>query len=173
MFRLVTLLCLLLLWFMPFAAPGASETSPAFVRAVVTAPLEGDAPLRVYLDSDEPLCRKAYGEEWASRCFASPGREGAYVRGVRLLPEIPGEWRWDDGRMISFRPREPWPAGQQFELVLDDAPLPSRVKLTSSRVTFATPPLALVRMDADVWVCLLYTSPSPRDISGSRMPSSA
>ena len=23
------------------------------------------------------------------------------------------------------------------------------------------------------WVCLLYTSPSPRDISGSRMPSSA
>ena len=23
------------------------------------------------------------------------------------------------------------------------------------------------------WACLLYTSPSPRDISGSRMPSSA
>ena len=23
------------------------------------------------------------------------------------------------------------------------------------------------------WICLLYTSPSPRDISGSRMPSSA
>ena len=23
------------------------------------------------------------------------------------------------------------------------------------------------------WVCLLYTSPSPRDISGARMPSSA
>ena len=23
------------------------------------------------------------------------------------------------------------------------------------------------------WTCLLYTSPSPRDISGSRMPSSA
>ena len=25
----------------------------------------------------------------------------------------------------------------------------------------------------DVWVCLLYTSPSPRDQRGSRMPSSA
>ena len=25
----------------------------------------------------------------------------------------------------------------------------------------------------EVWGCLLYTSPSPRDISGSRMPSSA
>ena len=26
---------------------------------------------------------------------------------------------------------------------------------------------------SDIEVCLLYTSPSPRDISGSRMPSSA
>ena len=28
-------------------------------------------------------------------------------------------------------------------------------------------------IDADPQACLLYTSPSPRDISGSRMPSSA
>ena len=27
--------------------------------------------------------------------------------------------------------------------------------------------------DEDTYFCLLYTSPSPRDISGSRMPSSA
>ena len=27
--------------------------------------------------------------------------------------------------------------------------------------------------DAECYLCLLYTSPSPRDISGSRMPSSA
>ena len=27
--------------------------------------------------------------------------------------------------------------------------------------------------DIELGVCLLYTSPSPRDISGSRMPSSA
>ena len=27
--------------------------------------------------------------------------------------------------------------------------------------------------EADKLICLLYTSPSPRDISGSRMPSSA
>ena len=33
---------------------------------------------------------------------------------------------------------------------------------------------ALPYMDADMReLCLLYTSPSPRDISGSRMPSSA
>ena len=39
-------------------------------------------------------------------------------------------------------------------------------------------PILLVSLDARnygarAWVCLLYTSPSPRDISGSRMPSSA
>ena len=32
---------------------------------------------------------------------------------------------------------------------------------------------ALITADEDPNVCLLYTSPSPRDISGSRMPSSA
>ena len=29
------------------------------------------------------------------------------------------------------------------------------------------------KMRTDVYVCLLYTSPSPRDLSTSRMPSSA
>ena len=28
-------------------------------------------------------------------------------------------------------------------------------------------------LEGQLWGCLLYTSPSPRDISGSRMPSSA
>ena len=28
-------------------------------------------------------------------------------------------------------------------------------------------------MDLQQWICLLYTSPSPRDLSTSRMPSSA
>lgn len=148
----VTLVFFLLLWSVAAAAFGASEISPAFVRPVLTVPLEGDAPLRAYLDADEPLCRKAYGDEWAGRCFVSPGREGEIVRGVRLEPAFPGEWRWDDGRTLSFQPKKPWPAGRNFELVLEDIPLPARVKLTSSRAGFATPPLALVRLDGQVWV---------------------
>ena len=32
---------------------------------------------------------------------------------------------------------------------------------------------AMIDRDADRWSCLLYTSPSPRDLSTSRMPSSA
>ena len=34
-------------------------------------------------------------------------------------------------------------------------------------------PLAVNRLLDDINICLLYTSPSPRDLSTSRMPSSA
>ena len=60
----VTLLPLLLLCFVATAAFGASESSPAFVRVVVSPPPEGNAPLTLLFDSDEALCKKAYGEEW-------------------------------------------------------------------------------------------------------------
>ena len=33
--------------------------------------------------------------------------------------------------------------------------------------------VALTRAKRALWICLLYTSPSPRDLSTSRMPSSA
>ena len=44
-----------------------------------------------------------------------------------------------------------------------------KAKLTDAIVN-GTPVVALC---GKVWVCLLYTSPSPRDQRGSRMPSSA
>ena len=75
----VTLFPLLLLCLMFVPAFGASEASPAFVRALISPPPSGGDALRVMLEPDEPLCREAYGEAWASRCFASPGQEGAPV----------------------------------------------------------------------------------------------
>ena len=35
------------------------------------------------------------------------------------------------------------------------------------------PPYNIIRKDEDTYSCLLYTSPSPRDATLSRMPSSA
>ena len=48
--------------------------------------------------------------------------------------------------------------------------LDSKVAAT---VTAANDFVTFTRLDANIDVCLLYTSPSPRDLSTSRMPSSA
>ena len=54
---------------------------------------------------------------------------------------------------------------------------------TTQRTSIASPATGLLVFDSDTnsfwfydgsaWTCLLYTSPSPRDLSTSRMPSSA
>lgn len=133
-------------------ASGASQNAPAYVRAVLTAPLEGNDELRVYLEPDEPLCRKAYGKEWAGRCALSPGRDGAPVAGVHLSPDIPGDWRWEGDRTFTFRPKNPWPEHTTFSVSLSALPLPSRAKLSSRKVSFATPPLTALRLEGSVWI---------------------
>ena len=48
----------------------------------------------------------------------------------------------------------------------------SKWKITRFLIDFKVIPLTLAFMYA-IYICLLYTSPSPRDIGPSRMPSSA
>ena len=45
--------------------------------------------------------------------------------------------------------------------------------LLAALLMMAVGALAMMNVQQDLWVCLLYTSPSPRDQRGSRMPSSA
>ena len=60
----------------------------------------------------------------------------------------------------------------RFTRVDDEASLPTGPVIVSlSR--FQAERDALLARDGDCGVCLLYTSPSPRDQRGSRMPSSA
>ena len=56
------------------------------------------------------------------------------------------------------------------DLFHDDQP--TTVKTRSGR-PFVSIPYSLELNDTIAYVCLLYTSPSPRDQRGSRMPSSA
>ena len=52
--------------------------------------------------------------------------------------------------------------------------VPKEIKTLEKRVGLTPAGAAeLTRHGHTVWVCLLYTSPSPRDLSTSRMPSSA
>ena len=87
--RLVVLFSLLYCLVTPVLA--ASSPATAYVRPVVTAPLEGADSLLVELVPDEPLCRKAYGKRWIERCAVAPGQDGAPVAGVRLSPQVAGE----------------------------------------------------------------------------------
>ena len=43
----------------------------------------------------------------------------------------------------------------------------------TNQIEYLRPVAGVGRVRVRVWVCLLYTSPSPRDQRGSRMPSSA
>lgn len=149
--RIVLLLSLLLCW-AAVPALAASDRAPAFVRAVVTAPLEGREPLRVLLAPDEAACKKAYGDEWGIRCAAAPGRNGAAVPGVRLSPDVPGDWRWSGGDAMEFRPKDPWPGSTSYTLSLSNLPLPSRMKLASPNLSFSTPPLAALKVDGSLWI---------------------
>ena len=142
-----------LLWCcMAGSAFGASQDALAHVRAVFSAPMEGDEVLRLYLEPDEALCRKAYGEEWASRCAVSAGREGAPVSGVRLSPDMPGDWRWDGDSSLVFLPKKPWPEKTAFTISFAESFLPARAKLSAKRLSFSTPPLATLKMEGEVWI---------------------
>ena len=55
--------------------------------------------------------------------------------------------------------------GQTVDVYADEAPLIAGLVPQTTTMTFD--------LDADDYTCLLYTSPSPRDQRGSRMPSSA
>ena len=74
-------------------------------------------------------------------------------RAVATL-ERPATWWSEPGPVWAPKPHEPVTPRQIQRLLLSLGVL-------------------LVAVAAVIFTCLLYTSPSPRDISGSRMPSSA
>jgi alpha-2-macroglobulin len=39
--------------------------------------------------------------------------------GIRVRPELAGEWRWDDDRTLRFQPKDDWPIGTKYVVDLD------------------------------------------------------
>ena len=84
---------------------------------------------------------------------------------------------WNDGRTLSWLRFTDHPAGTAVEL---SAPAHIRLQNAKIRLLQPTPKQGthtreiLVELGySEETICLLYTSPSPRDLSTSRMPSSA
>lgn len=61
--------------------------------------------------------------------------------GITLSPQIDGQWRWHNNKMIEFKPTQPWPLGTQYTVKLESDKLFSENNLlqtNSSSYSFKT-----------------------------------
>ena len=93
------------------------------------------------------------------------------TRVVALLgPTNTGKTHRALGRMLDFSTGM---IGLPLRLLAREVYDRLTAQLGEARVALVTGEEKRVPKSADYWVCLLYTSPSPRDRTRSRMPSSA
>ena len=93
---------------------------------------------------------------WTPNPFAGPN-QGGYLLGLILLLALACFWQQNQSQ---------W---QRLLAGIATALASVMVWQTGSRAALVAASIAA----ALLWICLLYTSPSPRDLSTSRMPSSA
>ncbi|MDR2905605.1 MAG: alpha-2-macroglobulin family protein [Helicobacteraceae bacterium] len=61
------------------------------------------------------------------------------AEGIKISPEIDGEWRWSSPSMIFFTPKKDWAIGERYTIKLDDAKLLAKeIKLQNSELSFDT-----------------------------------
>ena len=108
------------------------------------------APLRVLVVEDHPLFRK--GVVALLEAVPDFSVAGVAVSGEEAV-----------ARAVELRP----------DVVLMDLQLPGMSGIEATRLIVGAQPEVRVLVLSLFEDCLLYTSPSPRDLSTSRMPSSA
>ncbi len=123
--------------------------------------------ITVYLGPDEALCRRHYGNAWVSECLSETiGLEGRSLRGVKMTPEVPGEWRWLYDGTVRFFPKDGHlPPDTRFTLDFSKAEFMADVRLARPVETYQTLPQA-VRLDREnVWI-----DPSDKEAHGISIP---
>lgn len=63
------------------------------------------------------------------------------LQGIKLEPELRGQWQWVSERELRFEPEDDWPAGQRYQVVLQPELFADGVTLADSRPSFVTPDL--------------------------------
>ncbi len=64
--------------------------------------------------------------------------------GIELDPVVPGSWRWDSDRVLTFTPKEDWPIGENFVVTLDRKGLLTEgVRLHEYELKFQSAPLTI------------------------------
>lgn len=72
---------------------------------------------------------------------------GKLAQGVKIEPEIKGEWRFTWEYALQFTPSEPWKAGQRYHVSFEPGLFPSFVKLTDQGYDFTAAQLYLTSKD--------------------------
>jgi len=84
--------------------------------------------------------------------LASAGKQ--LPTGVTIQPALAGTWRWLDDRILEFRPKEDWPIGQAYAVVLDKSLVAPQILLKDYRFQFST-----ARFSARVAAAQFYQDP--------------
>ena len=60
--------------------------------------------------------------------------------GISMSPQLPGEWTWDDDRLLRFQPAEDWPVGAKIAVKFDRKNFAApQVRLAEYEFEFGTP----------------------------------
>ena len=75
--------------------------------------------------------------------------------GVRVEPPVEGVWKWVGDTRLVFRPKNDWPAGQKYRVILDRALFPKHVLLERYEVEAQTSPFVATMSKIE-----FYTDPT-------------
>lgn len=64
-----------------------------------------------------------------------------FISGIQMSPTMAGEWEWLTEDLLTFAPKESWPAGQKYQVSFKKELL-SDLPIRRYQYEFATPPLA-------------------------------
>jgi uncharacterized protein YfaS (alpha-2-macroglobulin family) len=78
-------------------------------------------------------------------------RIGKEAQDVQIDPAIPGRWLWVSSTQLSFQPRQDWPIGQDYTVVLGKKALAAHVEIEQRKFKFTTPRFELNMGNAEFY----------------------
>lgn len=105
---------------------------PRFVQATVVAP--GETPFT----KGQPLKPAPLLVNFSAPVARLEKVPRPLAAGVRLEPDLPGQWQWRNDSALVFTPREDWPAGADLRIHLDPTALVPEARLGSYTLTTRT-----------------------------------
>lgn len=62
------------------------------------------------------------------------------VQGIQMSPTLAGIWKWTSDKTLEFLPKEDWPVGGEYRVVLERAAIAPQVHLASDEFKLLAPP---------------------------------